>query len=378
MDWNSEIEQLDMPETLVIEREEPETLTSAEQEQIVSQKRDTFYKMSVVAAIVLFVATTSLIAAFKLNEDFFDANSRLGLLMESVNAQEENDAYPKINVKVDFDDRNEAKLVIPLGMLGFDDTIVVREEFTKNKLIIKLAGAAEYLSDSIKITSDSQIMDAIGVYRQNLDVFVEVYCRDFYSYTLNNAGGQLTVSFFPLRTNYDAVAVVYLPYEDRNRLALPEWQQSITGYAMDNRIRLFMAPNMQEPYTEQEIIAFAEQIDADIVLGIEVSTDRNSSQTAGTAICNTTYFLPDFNSAQLSVVFAEAFLTETPFEILGFEEADEHTPLVYSATCPASMIKVSQTQKEADSVEAVYKLNEELVATILRTLSTIYAPQQEG
>lgn len=360
------------PQIVIEEPIEPETLTSAEQEQIVSQKRDTFYKLSVGAAIVFFVAATSLITAFKINEDFFDANSRLGLLMESINAQEENDAYPKINVKVNFDDRNEAKLVIPLDMLNMDDDIVVREEFTQNKLIIKLTGAAEYLSDGIKITSDSQIMDAVGVYRQNLDVFVEVYCRNSYSYALNNAGGHLTVSFFPLRTNYDAVAVIYLPYEDRNRLALPEWQQSIAEYAAQNRIRLFMAPNMQEPYTEQDVIAFAEKIDADLVLGIEVSTDADIQQTKGTAICNTTYFMPDFNSAQLSVVFAEAFLTETSFPISGFEEADERTPLVFKAICPASMIKVLQTQKEAESIEAVYQLNEQLVATIIHTLSTVY------
>lgn len=377
MDQNSEIRTEPEAEVEIEaeaeETDEPEALTSAEQELIVSQKRDTFYKLSVGVAIVFFAVAASLITAFKLNEDFFDANSRLGLLMESINAQEENDAYPKINVKVEFDDRNEAKLVIPLGMLEFDDDIVVREEFTKNKLIIKLAGASEYISDGIKLTSDSQIMDAVGVYRQNLDVFVEVYCRAPYSYVLSNLGGQLTVSFFPLKTNYDAVAVVYLPFEDRNRFALPEWQQRIMEYAAQNRIRLFMASNMQEPYTEQEIIEFAEKIDADMVLGIKVSIDPSISQTVGTAVCNTTYFLPDFNSAQLSVVFAEAFLSETPFQILGFEEANEYTPLVYMATCPASMLKVSQTQREADSVEAVYKLNEELVATILRTLGTIYS-----
>jgi len=372
MDQNSEIK------TEAEQNDEPETLTSAEQELVVSQKRDMLYKLSVGAAIVFLAAVMSLITAFKLNEDFFDANSRLGLLMESVNAQEENDTYPKINVKAEFDDKNEAKLVMPLGVPVSDDDIVVREEFTKNKLIIKLVGASEYVFDGIKLTSDSQIMDAVGVYRQNLDVFIEVYCREPYSYMLSNLNGQLTVHFFPLRTDYDAVAVIYLPYEDKNRLALPEWQQSIAGYASDNHIRLFMASDMQEPYTQQEIIEFAKKIDADIVLGIEVLSDSGISQTTAAAICNTTYFMPDFNSAQLSVVFAEAFLYETPFQITGFEEADERTPLVYMATCPASMIRISQTQKEADSVEAVYKLNEELVATIIHTLSNIFSPQQEG
>lgn len=380
MDWNSEFEQeekqLDGPEMLIIAEEEQETLTIAEQELIVSQKRDTLYKMSVGTAVVFFIAAVVLITAFKLNEDFFDASSRFGLLMESVNAQEENEAYPKINVKAEFDDKNEARLVIPLGMLSSNDDIVVREEFTKNKLIIKLAGASEYISDGIRLTGDSQIMDAVGIYRQNLDVFVEVYCRDTYSYMINNSGRNLTVSFSPLRNNYDAVAVVYMPYEDRNRLALPEWQQSISKYASDNRIRLFMASNMQEPYTQQEIIEFAEKIEADVVLGIDVSTDAGIQQTTGTAVCNTTYFRPDFNSAQLSVVFAEAFLSETQFKISGFEEADENTPLVYRATCPASMIKISQSQKDAESVEAVYKLNESLVTTITHTLDDIYSPQQ--
>lgn len=379
MDWNSEIEQemeqLDAPPTLVIAEEEPPTLTSAEQELIVSQKRDLLYKMSVGTAVAFFVAAVALIIAFKLNEDFFDANSRFGLLMKSVNAQEENEAYPKINVRAEFDDRNEAKLVIPLNMLASDDDIVVREEFTKNKLIIKLGGAAEYISDGIRLTSDSQIMDAVGIYRQNLDVFVEVYCRDAYSYVLSNSGRSLTVNFFPLRSNYDTVAVVYLPYEDRNRLMLPEWQQSISKYASDNRIRLFMASNMQESYTQQEVIEFAEKIDADVVLGIEVSTDANAQQTTGTAICNTTYFMPDFNSAQLSVIFAEAFLSETQFKISGFEEADENTPLVSMATCPASMIKISQSQRDAESIEAAYKLNEKLVTTITHTFDDIYSPQ---
>lgn len=356
-----------------IKREEeasdvPEALTSAEAELIVAQKRDRLYKESVRAAVIFFAVAVVIMTAFKLNEDFFDASSRFGLLMESVNAQEENSTYPKINVRAEFDDRNEAKLVIPLGALTSDENIIVREEFTHNKLIITLVGASENIYDGIKLTSDSQIMDAVGIYRQNLDVVVEVYCKEIYSYVIENSGRTLTVSFLPVRDNYDAVAVVYIPFEDRNRLALPEWQQSLAKYASDNRIRLFMASNMQEQYTQQEIIEFAEAVEADVVLGLEVSTDMQAEQTIGTAICNTTYFVPDFNSAQLSVMFAEAFVSETQLKLSGFEEADEGTPLVYLATCPSAMIKIAQSQRDADSVEIVYKLNERLVAAIKHTL----------
>lgn len=353
------------------EMKQEEALTSAEAELILAGKRDRLYRNAARAAAVFFAAAVVLMTSFKLNEDFFDASSRFGLLMESVNAQEENKTYPKINVKAVFDDKQESKLVIPLGAVTADENIILHEEFTKNKLIITLAGASETIDDGIRLTSDSQIMDAVGIYRQNLDVVVEVYCREMYAYELENSGRTLTVRFLPVRNNFDAVAVVYLPFEDRNRLALPEWQQSLAKYAAEHRIRLFMASNMQEPYTQQEVIEFADAVQADAVLGIAVSTDAQAQQTTGTAICNTTYFVPDFNSTQLSILFAEAFVSETQLTLSGFEEADERTPLVYLATCPSAMIKIVQSQKDADSVETVYKLNEKLVAAIKQTLGSM-------
>ena len=373
MDLNSEIKNQptqmpEMPET-------PETLTSAEMEQITAQKRDKLYEAAAKASVVFAVFAVILMGTFKINEDFFDANSRLGLLMESVNAMEANEAYPKINIKAEFDDKNESRLVLPIGAVMPDGDITVREEFTKNKLIIRLVGMSENITDGIRLTSDSRIMDAVGIYRQNLDVVVEVYCRDIYSYEVVNSGRNLTINFSPLRANYNAVAVIYMPYEDRNRLALPEWQQSIAKYASDNRIRLFMASNMQEAYTQQEMVEFAQKVRADAVIGIDVEADAGAAQTTASVICNTVYFIPEFNSAQLSVILAEAFLSELQLKISGIYEADGNTPLVYNATNPAAFIKISQPQKDADSVEAVYKLNEKIVEAIKRTLGDIYAPQ---
>lgn len=357
-----------MPET-------PITLTIAEKEQIVAQKRDQLYAAAKKASLVFAAFAVLLTGAFKISEDFFDANSRLGLLMESVNAMEANEAYPKINVKAEFDDKNESRLVMPLGVIMTEEDITVREEFTKNKLIVRLSGISENIPDGIRITSDSRIMDAVGIYRQNLDVVVEVYCRDTYSYEIVNSGRNLAINFSPLREGYNAAAVIYMPYEDRNRLALPEWQQGIAKYASDNRIRLFMASNMQEEYTQKEIADFAQKIRADAVIGIDVAADAGAAQATAAVICNTTYFIPEFNSAQLSVILAEAFLSEAQLKISGIYEADESTPLVYNATGPASLIKISQPQKDADSVEAVYKLNEKIVEAIKRTLGDIYATQ---
>lgn len=348
-----------------------EALTSAEKELILSENRDRLYNSASKAAVLFFAAAVLLMVFFKFNEDFFDASSRFGLLLESVKAQEINETYPKINVRAEFSDRQESKLIIPLGAVTADEDIVINEEFTKNKLIITLKGASESINDGIKLTSDSKIMDAVGIYRQNLDVIIEVYCRETYAYELENTGRQLTVGFLPVRSRYDKLAVLYLPFDDRNRLSLPEWQQSLEKYTSEHNIRLFMTQEMQEPYTQQEVIEFANRIKADAVLGIEVLTDEQILQTTGTAICNTMYFVPGFNSTQLSIIFAESFMSETQLGLSGFEEADENTPLVSSASCPAAMIKIVQSQKDADNVEAVYKLNERLVSAVKQTLGSL-------
>ncbi len=371
MEFNDDMEQL------VVLPEEPQTFTSAEVEQIIAHRRDVLYKNSAVVAVLFCIAAAALMVSFKLNEDFFDASSRFGLLMESVNEQAQNSTYPKINVKAEFDDKEEARLVIPLDALANQENIAIHEEFTKNKLVVTLKGASETIRDGIRLTSDSRIMDAVGIYRQNLDVVVEVYCKETYSYTVENVGNSLVVNFLPLRSDYDAVAVIYIPYEDKNRLELPEWHQSLAKFVSDNRIRLFMASDMQEPYTQQDIIEFAEDIGADVVLGIDVTVDATAEQTTALAICNTTYFISDFNSAQLSVIFAENLVSQTQLAFLGFEEADEQTPLVFLATRPSAMIKIAQSQKEAQSVETVYKLNERIVNVIKDTLGSIYAKQEQ-
>ncbi len=346
-------------------------LTESEKEQIIAGKRDRLYRSAARAAVVFFVVSAVLVAVFKANEDFFDANSRFGILMGSANADGTDSEAPKINVRVGFEDLQESKLVFPFAIPIDDDDIDIREEFTQDKLIITLEGASGIIEDGITLVSDSRIMDAVGVYRQNEDVVVEVYCRDIYSYTVENTGDALTVSFTPLRSGYSMVALVYVPYEDRTRFALSEWQDSLSSYADENGIRLFISSNMQESYTQQDIADFARRAGVDAAIGIEVGEDENAAQSTAAAICNSTYYIQDFNSAQLSVALAGAFVSETQLSFSGFEESDEHTPLVYEASYPAATLKISLSKKDADSVEAVYKLNERLVNVIENTLGSV-------
>ena len=232
-------------------------LTRAEAEQIIAGKRDRLYRSMQIVSIVFAVVSIAVMAGFKLNEGFFDASSRIGILMESVNAQESALLAPKVNVRTIYRDEQKSRLVIPLQEPIAAEDISIREEFIQNKYVITLSGYSENVPNRMELVSDSTIMDAVGVYRQNEDVVVEVYCRDLYDYDLTMGNGSLTVDFKEIGDSYAASAVIWFPYDDRNRLALPEWRQSIDRFAEDNRIKLYLASDMQEEYSQEEVILCA-------------------------------------------------------------------------------------------------------------------------
>ncbi len=345
-------------------------LTRAEAEQIIAGKRDRLYRSMQIVSIVFAVVSIAVMAGFKLNEGFFDASSRIGILMESVNAQESALLAPKVNVRTIYRDEQKSRLVIPLQEPIAAEDISIREEFIQNKYVITLSGYSENVPNRMELVSDSTIMDAVGVYRQNEDVVVEVYCRDLYDYDLTMGNGSLTVDFKEIGDSYAASAVIWFPYDDRNRLALPEWRQSIDRFAEDNRIKLYLASDMQEEYSQEEVILFANRIGADMVLGVQVE-ENNGQQSYLTGICNTTYFKPDYNSTHLSVVMAEAFLETTQIEMRGFEEGGDSHALVSGATVPSAVIKISLIQKDMEGVENEYKLNEKIVAALVKTMGDI-------
>lgn len=345
-------------------------LTRAEAAHIVAEKRDRLYRSVQIVTIAFAVVSIVVMAGFKMNEDFFDASSRIGILMESVNAQESELAAPKVNVRTVFRDENKSRLVIPLQEPIASDAVSIREEFVQNKYVITLSGYSSYVPNGVELVSDSTIMDAVGVYRQNEDVVVEVYCNDLYDYELVAGSTALTVNFRKIGDSYAASAVIWFPYNDRNRLALPEWRQRIEKFAEDNRIKLYMATNMQEEYSQEDVITFANGIRADMVLGVQVE-GTNEQQSYMTGICNTTYFIPDYNSTHLSVVMAEAFLDAAQIALRGFEEGDDSHVLVSEATVPSAIIKISLTQKDMESVENEYKLNGKIVDALERTMGDV-------
>jgi hypothetical protein len=320
----------------------------------ISEKRSRLYNIALIISAIFGILLVAGMTIFKLNEDYFNGNIRFQHLMESMGTKEDEISYSKVNIKVDFSNGGDKSLFIPLEMSIDEDCVTVREEFTENKYVISLAGYGEYIKDEIKLVGDLGIMDAAGAYSQDGNVIVEVYCNDTYDYDVVVADSSITVNFYDLGVGYDYSAVIWTPYLEKNRFSISTFEDELVKFAEDEGIKLYLTWNLENEYTQNDIVEFANNIGADMVIGIDIEySDDKDSYMSG--VCNTSYFIPDFDSASLSVKLVEGFAQAVDFQVREFDEADVDMPIVYEAVVPAAAIRfyVSESENEYNFTENI-------------------------
>jgi hypothetical protein len=337
-----------------------------------SKRRDRLYDSALMASIVLFIILATIIAIYKLNEDYFTDNSRFRKLVESISTKADEVSYPKVNIKVNFTQSDDKSLVISLENPISVGNVSVRDEFTENKCVITLSGYEEYVTNDIEFKGDLSVMGAAGAYSQDGNVVIEVFCNDGYDYSTSVDDESVVVRFDEIESKYEYKAVVWVPYSDKNRLGVSMFKDEFEEYGKDNRIKLYLTSELENEYTQEDIIEYANGIGANLVMGID--TEKSSDDKSYiTGICNTLYFMPDYDSTRLSVNMVGGFLKTLNYEVRDFEEAGMDNPLVYEATVPSAMIKLSVAEDETKSDESTYNLYENIYYGIINTLDSVLA-----
>lgn len=327
-----------------------------------------------VCSMTFVVLAIALMLVFKQNEAFFDTHGRIGVLAESeqqaVNEENSKRFYKKRNLPVTLVDSPEAKLVVPLVKSLPKEQIVIREEFTKNKVVITLKDAKEHLIEGTEIISDSQIMDAVGIYKQKDDVVIEVFCKDIFAYHLIQENNTVSMQFLPLAEVYDKKAVLFIPYTDRNRLVSEEWKKELETMMHNLNMKIFVSAFMQEEYKEDEIIAFANDIHADVVLGVEIEQDATEVGSMVT-ICNAKYFIPEFNSLNAALLLEQSFASEIALVSKGIRECETAETLVRQAKIPATKVIMTIPKAKKMSLEEEYTFHHAIMKAMEKTLGEV-------
>lgn len=338
------------------------------------QKRDRFYRGAFLTVILFTLSAGGLMIGFKRYEGYFDSHGKMTMAEQTVLTGQESTSigmFRKRNFPVTVLNESGARLVIPFSAPVQKDNITIFEEFVQAKLVITLKDGISYMEEGAVLTSDAAWTEAVGVYKDGRDIVIEVYCQEICGYQTAYENGTLTVSFVPLREQYEKVLVVYTPWENRSSLLINEWNQSIQKLQEYYPVKIFSTSMMQEKYQDGEVISFANRVHADMVIGMElVDTDVRQIVT----VCNPDYFIPGFGNVELAALQEQEYAQKTGMTALGVKGCEEKKNWLKKSQVPTALtqIPVSAQQK---NTEHTYTLNQkmmEALESIIKQLTETY------
>lgn len=335
------------------------------------------YIVSLISTAVFAVLSFSIMFLFKANEAYFDAHGRLGNLAQT----EQNNmiletskavSY-KRNINVSIDDKQEKRLVLPLASTINEAEIMVREEFASNKLVVTLQNGSDAIENDSTIVTDSSIMSAVGIYKQDENAVLEIYEDTPMGYEIELEQDELVINFKPLRDLYEYVAVIYIPFEKKDRLYSEEWISSLNT-AVGEGGKVYLASAMRENYSEDQVLDFVNKIGADLVIAVDYNTTDLPEYME--VIYNGDYFIPDFASTDLAVMERSIFEDKTGLNVAAYIDSTEDDLLIKHSKSPAAKTKIYiQTQNE--TIEEKYTLNHNVMEGITSIIKDIRQVEKE-
>lgn len=344
------------------------------------QMREKLYRIMTWCTAVFAVLCCILCVVYFQNMDFFETHGKIGAL-----AQQEQQALAqensrrllaKKNVSITISDQPEQMLVVPLHKAIDQSGLGIREEFLQNKLIITIKEGADCISDGAELISDSVYMSGISVYQQKNDMVLELYCNDIYGYEYEINDNALKISFMDRSAAYKKTAVIYMPQEEKDSFSSEEWQNKIKAAALENQCKLYLCSELQEDYTQEQVVDFANRIRADYLLAVKVKENAENSQLR--VICNPVYFIPEFGSVDLGMMLAEAVKTKTSLPIVAVDACQKDDFLVEEARMPAAMIEISLSGGYLKSIETEYSFYHAVMEALEATMTQIISTQMEN
>lgn len=343
------------------------------------QLRDNLYRKMTFATILFVVLCNALFIIYYKNMSFFETHGKIGNLAEieqqAVAMENSRKFYSKQHIAVEVKDEPAGELRIPFLQEITNSQISVKEEFLQNKLIITIKDTEQLIATKAKVLSDSRYMNGISLYNQREDTVIELFCNDIYAYDYSCENGEFVMHFDDLQKVYDKTAIVYIPYEQRDNFASEEWQNEIKALAEQNGCRIFICPQMQEEYTQKDIVDFANQMRVDYLLAIDVNTKAESTQLD--VICNPQYFIPEFHSVDLGVIMGEDIKTNTGVPIASVSGSSDDNPIVLQAMMPSAKVNVQIKNETLQTIEEEYSFFHGIMEGIKLSLTDVFAIQNQ-
>lgn len=329
-------------------------------------------KIMTICTAVFAVLCCILMIIFKCNESYFDSHGRIGNLaeIEQQALEQENSRLQTIkrNVEVTFLNQKQRKMVMPLSEQILPEQVEVKEDFIRDKFVITIKNGEHAISQKREVQIDSNIMEAIGVYRQKEDLVVEIFCKDIFAYEVEVTDSELTLQLMPVREKYTDAILVYIPYEQKSRMFSEEWQKELKHLAADKSCKIYLCSELLEAYTEEDVVNFANKLRVNAILMFEIDTALTDLQAS--VFCNSTYFIPNMGNVELAHIMATQIQKGFGLEGVPVGECTKDEVMLQNSRIPCAQVKFMMNEDNR-TIEDEYTFNHNLMETVTKIVSQI-------
>lgn len=199
----------------------------------------------------------------------------------------------------------------------------------------------------------------------------------------------LRVSFLHPKEVYDKVLVIDAAYggaefgvRDGNFMA----KDVTLGIARELKSRLdetemkVYYTRMDDSYLSQESRSrLAELAEADMLIRIEAGSSEDTGRYGTETVCNSRYFIPEFDSVKLADILEREVVTAISGKAAGLMEAGEEDAVVKNAVIPAAAVRVGYLTNEKEAALLRQEAYQKKIAEgIYHAILTAYEQMDDG
>lgn len=298
---------------------------------------------------------------------------------ESVQAEE------KDRILIDRDRENTNYFCVPLPPDVRAEEVTIENHYMDRELWVsiepeKLSGLEDFYETNAVYGSCEKVVDG-HFEAEEKRLCLRFAMTDVYEYRSIFEDNTLYIEFVPPKEVYDRIIVIDPAYGREDTGA-------VTDTVMAKDITLNIAKALKEKLDETDIkvyytrmddsnpedeyrVKLAESAKADMMIRIEVGSDRSSKQYGTETVYNSRFFIPGFGSVELADLLEREVVTAISGKANGLVEAAAEDVVINEATVPAAAVRVGYLTNGQEAIllqreDYIQRIAEGIYQTVIK------------
>lgn len=243
-------------------------------------------------------------------------------------------------------------LSIPIDDLVQESKIHVENDYINRRLIVKIEGNHQNFYEKQVIQDNGDYIKHAHLFASEENTYLVLYMNELKEHVVSYKNKTLSVKFYDPKELYSNIIVIDPSYggDELGYVANDLMEKDIT-LAVATRLKerlssssdykVYFTRLTDETVLDEDRLQLINDSTADLVIRIEVDYKEAEEIYGASAIYHDEYFIPGFDSIQLSDLILQNVAVKTGTQALGlFKASDSGDEIVMGANVPITTLKV--------------------------------------